>query len=161
MTKKRSSKPKKEVQPSLRFPSLHQDIADAVQGDIGSTWYNDDDDDCSFNNEYTTHVMGKFICNNRGCSTNGWSSKMVAIVIKGYTGNGYSAEVFKQRCKACSRLGSLILDKQSYVERVAYRLKKWAGVPMEKRYYFKKEGPPHVSWLCEGCKRGVCRQDVD
>lgn len=140
------------------FPSLHQDVANAVSDKITSTWFNKRHSDRDANNEYSTHVMGKFKCNNNACSTDGWSSKKVAILIKGYPRNGYNAVVFNQRCKACNCLGTLDLDEKSYVDRVAYRLKKWAGVSMEEPYYASKEGPPHARDLCEGCKRGVCQQ---
>lgn len=83
---------------------------------------------------------------------------MVAILIRGYPGNGYNALVFNQRCKSCNWLGNLKLDKESNVDRVVYRLKKWADVPVEQPFFNHKEGPPHESALCEGCKRGVCRQ---
>ena len=96
--------------------------------------------------------------NNNACSKDGSSSKKVAISIKGYPRNGYNAVVFNQRCMACKCLGTLTLDYESYVDRVAYRLKKWAGVAMEQKYFAPKEGPPHESDLCEGCKRGVCQQ---
>ena len=102
--------------------------------------------------------MGKFKCDNDDCPKNGWSSKKVAILIRGYPENGYSAVVFNQRCKSCKRFGTLALDETSYVERVAYRLKKWAGVPMEEQRHFARDGPPHRSELCEGCRRGYCQQ---
>ena len=80
----------------------------------------------------------------------------MSILIGGYPGNGYNAIVFNQRCQACNRLGILTLDKDSYIERVAYRLKKGAGVRVDEQYYVGKEGPPHKPELCEGCKRGYC-----
>lgn len=73
--------------------------------------------------------MGRFTCNNDGCFKKGWASRKVAIFIRGYPEKGYSAVVFNQRCESCNRLGTLTLDKNSYLERVAYRLKKWVGVP--------------------------------
>jgi hypothetical protein len=60
--------------------------------------------------------------------------------------------------KAYNQLGTLVLDEKSFVDRVVYRLQKWAGVPMEQRYYAPKEGLPHARSLCEGRKRGVCQQ---
>jgi len=105
--------------------------------------------------------MGKFACNNRGCPTRGWSSRKVSTLIRGYPENGYDAVVFNQRCQSCNELGGLTLDKDSYVERVAYRLKKWAGVWMERQDYAGGAGPPHKRELCEGCKRGYCQQRYD
>ena len=161
MARKKFSKSKGETMTSFMFPSLHQDVVNAVSDEITSTWFHKEDSDKNSNNEYSTHVMAKFKCNNDACSTGGWGSKKVAILIKGYPGNGYSAVVFNQRCKSCNQLGTLSLDKKSYVDRVTHRLKKWAGVPMEQQYYASKEGLPHERDLCEGCKRGVCRQTND
>ena len=143
------------------FPSLHQDIVNAVSDDITSIWFHDEDTDRASDKEYSTHIVGRFKCYNNACSTDGWSSKNVAILIRGYPGNGYNAVVFNQRCKACNRLGTPELDENSYVDRVAYRLKKWAGISMEPRYYAPKNGLPHASHLCEGCKKGVCRETND
>lgn len=105
--------------------------------------------------------MGKFKCNNKRCSARSWSSKNVAILIRGYPENGYNAVVFNQRSKSCNELGQLTLDKDSYVERVAYRIKKWAGVEMEPPHYAGKIGPPYEGELCEGCKAGYCGEGRD
>ena len=110
MAKKKFSKPKGETKISFMFPSLHQDVVNAVSDEIASTRFHEDSDRYS-NNEYSTHVMGKFKCNNDACSTSGWGSKKVAILIRGYPKNGYNAVVFNQRCKSCNRLGTLTLDK--------------------------------------------------
>jgi Zinc-binding domain len=144
MTRKKFCKLKGEKRVSFMFPSLHQDVMNAVSDDIASTWFHEMDSDRDSNNEYSTHVMGKFKCNNHACSTDGWGSKKVAILIREYPKNGYNAVVFNQRCKACNHLGTLVLDQESYVDRVTYRLKKWAGVPIEQRYYAPKEGLPHA-----------------
>ncbi|KAF2463846.1 uncharacterized protein BDR25DRAFT_297429 [Lindgomyces ingoldianus] len=158
MARKKFSKPKGETRTSFMFPSLHQDVIDAVSDQITSPTFHTNDSDRGSNNEHPTHVMGKFECNNNSCFKDGWGSKKVAILIRGFPGIGYNAVVFSQRCKSCNQLGTLILDEQSYIDRVAYRLKKWADIPMERRPYNHKGGPPHKSSLCEGCKRGVCRQ---
>jgi hypothetical protein len=79
-------------------------------------------------------------------------------VIREYPNNGYNAVIFNQHCHVCNELGNLSIDKDSYVERVKYRLKKWAGVQMERPHYVKKKGLPHKRDLCEGCKVGCCRQ---
>ena len=86
-----------------------------------------------------------------------WRSGKVSIVIRRYQDGSYNAEVFNQRCKACNKLGILDLDQQTYIERVAYRLLKWAEVAVERPRYDSKETPPHRADLCEGCKRGICR----
>ena len=160
MARKKLEKLKSETRKSFMFPPLHQHVVAAVSDEITSTWFHTKDSDKDCNNEYSTSIMGRFKCNNNACSGTGWASKMVTILIRGYPGNGYNAVVFNQRCKACHQLGTLVLDsiRDSYVDRVAYRLKKWAGIQMEQKYYAPKEGLPHESNLCEGCKRGVCRQ---
>ncbi|KAF2802114.1 uncharacterized protein BDZ99DRAFT_483133 [Mytilinidion resinicola] len=94
---------------SLMFPSLHQDVVNAVSDNITSTWFHKSDSDIDSNNDYSTHVMGRFICNNNTCSTEGWSSKMVATLIRGYPSNGYTAVMFNQRCKSCKQLGTLTI----------------------------------------------------
>jgi len=158
MVKKKRTKHEQETRASFMFPSLHQDVSKAVSNEIHSTWFNKTGSDNDSNNKYSTNVMGKFRCNNDSCPSRGWTSKKVTILIRGYSQNGYNAVVFNQHCKACNGLGTLTLDKNSYVERVAYRLKKWAGVPMEEQHYAGKVGLPHKRELCEGCKHGYCQQ---
>ncbi|KAF2682588.1 hypothetical protein K458DRAFT_432577 [Lentithecium fluviatile CBS 122367] len=158
MPGKKSSKPKAETRTSFMFPSLHQDVMEAIADQIPSARFYPHDSDRGSNNKYSTNVMGKFKCNNNACRQGGWGSKVVSILIRGYPGNEYNAVVFNQRCKSCNRLGIMTLDEESYVDRVAYRVKKWAGVLTEQRVYVPKKGPPHESSLCEGCKRGVCRK---
>jgi hypothetical protein len=144
------------------FPWLHQDVSKAVSAaEVCPRWINTQNDHEDSNNKYSTNVMGRFTCSNDGCPTRSWSSKTVSIWIRGYPENGYNAVIFNQRCKDCNQLGDLTLDKNSYVERVAYRLKKWAGVLMEQQHYAGKGGrPPHMRELCEGCKRGYCQQET-
>lgn len=153
-----SSDRKTESKTSFTFPQLHQKVSSVVSDDIGSIWFNRQDGG-NFNNEYSSCVMGKFKCNNNSCPNNGWGSKKVAIRIRGYRNNGYNATVFNQRCESCTQLGIMTLDETSYVERVSYRIKKWAGVSVEKQYYAPKDGLPHKRELCEGCKRGICQWD--
>jgi ribosomal protein S26 len=148
--------PTQETREYFMFPSLHQNVAKAVFPEISSTWFHEDENDNNFHDKWLTHVMGKFTCNNSACGTNLWVSKMVTIEIRGYAGNGYNAVVYNQRCKKCDCLGNFVLNGGSYIERVAYRLKKWAGVRMALVYYDSKEGLPHKREFCEGCKRGKC-----
>ncbi|KAI0841845.1 zinc-binding domain-containing protein [Hypoxylon sp. FL0890] len=154
----KSSKPKgpeRETKASYTYPSLHRDVEEAVSDKIPKTWFNNKYDEKP-NKTYETNVMGKFKCNNGGCSSPGWGSKKVAIQIKGYSGNGYNATVYSQRCRSCNTFGVFTLDENSYIERVAYRLKKWAGIAMDEQPHAGREGPPHVCALCEGCRLGVC-----
>ncbi|KAK5989395.1 hypothetical protein PT974_10914 [Cladobotryum mycophilum] len=156
--KKKPSESKPNLRTSFMFPSLHQDVTNAVSDKISSIWFNQKRSGKAPENEHPTHVMGRFRCSNGACSSGGWASKKVAILIRGYPENGYNAVVFNQHCKACKELGILTLDENSYVERIAYRLKKWAGVPMEPQPFSEKKGLPHKSELCEGCKQGYCQE---
>ncbi|KAI0570506.1 zf-3CxxC domain-containing protein [Pyrenophora tritici-repentis] len=137
----------KSAKTSYMFPSLHQDVMSAVSDEIASPHFHMNDSDSGVYNTCSTHVMGTFVCNNSTCANHGWASKKVAILIRGYPRNGYNAVVFNQRCKSCNKLGTLKMDEESYVDRVAYRLKKWAGVRMEKPSFGRKKGLPHKSEL--------------
>lgn len=156
MAKKKNNKAKTPAMEFYMFPSLHQDVLNALSGSIAQIWFNDTNTDEGANNLYPTNVMGRFRCENNRCRSKSWGSKRVAIYIRGYPGNGYNAVVYNQRCESCQELGQLTLDEASYVDRVSYRLKKWAGVAVARPYYEEKEGPPHMNDLCEGCKRGHC-----
>jgi hypothetical protein len=81
--------------------------------------------------------------------------------ISGYPKGCYNAVVFNQRCRSCKKLGNLTLDKEAYVDRVAYRLKNWAAIEMESPNFNSKKGLPPDSTLCESCKRGVCQKKND
>ncbi|KAK4245595.1 zinc-binding domain-containing protein [Corynascus novoguineensis] len=147
------------------FPTLHEDVKNNLsEYSINpEPWFNSNENDRTMLEDYSTFVMGRFECHNQNCAQRGWGSKKIAITIQRFPNNGYNAVVFKQRCKSpgCNRLGRLRLDKNSYVERVTYRLKKWAGIPMETPEYDGFEGgPPHLSKLCEGCKAGRCQMSV-
>ncbi|KAI0165398.1 zinc-binding domain-containing protein [Hypoxylon sp. FL1284] len=143
-----------EAKTSYMFPTLHQDVSKAVSDDIPKIWFNTKT--TGSQQEYSTNVMGKFRCENGGCTRIGWGSKRVAILIRGFAGNGYNAVVFNQRCQSCNKLGLLALDVDSYIDRVGYRLKKWAGVRVQAPQYTPKKGLPHKTELCEGCKEGYC-----
>jgi hypothetical protein len=148
-----------ETRTFFTFPELHYAIVEAVTPAVTSTWFNNDTD-AHYNKKHSTCVMGKFTCDNNACGKKGWSSKVVATWIQGYTRNGYNAIVFNQRCGSCNFLGSFKLDKESYIDRVAYRLKKWAGVIVEPPPFLLKSTPPHEKDLCEGCKVGKCPQTL-
>ncbi|KAI1184180.1 zinc-binding domain-containing protein [Nemania serpens] len=132
-------------------------VLDEVSGDIDDVWFEEETND-SISNEHNTHIMGRFRCNTAGCSNGSWGSKKIAIVIRGYPENGYNAVVFNQRCESCNSLGTMTLDEESYVERIAYRLRVWAGVRVERPPFNKRRGPPHIPELCEGCIQGYCQE---
>jgi hypothetical protein len=148
-----------ETRSFFRFSELHYNIAEAVAPAIISTWFRNDID-AQFNNKHTTCVMEKFACDNNACRKKRWSSKVVATWIQGYTRNGYNAIVFNQCCESCNCLGSFKLDEKSYIDRIAYRLKKWAGVIVEPPPFLPKSILPHEKDLCEGCKVGKCPQTL-
>lgn len=162
---KKSTKPVARIEEETRtffmFPDLHQSVAEAVAPEIASPWFNHDYEDEDFSTEYSTCIMGTFTCNNSSCKKRSWGSMVVAIVIRGYERYGYTAMVFNQRCNSCEHLGTLKMDQQTYIERVAYRLKKWAGVAVARPRFKEKIGPPHEKEFCEGCKRGLCPQTVN
>jgi len=167
-TRARSKKAEKAIVDSeeetrtfFTFPNLHKRVKEAVFPGMRSKWfYEDDDCDNDVYKQHSTFVMGNFVCRNHACKKKGWSSGKVSLLIRGYARNGYSATVFNQRCKACNHLGTFELDVQSYVERIAYRLKRWAGVMVEQPFYSGKGGPPHERKFCEGCKQGFCEEGL-
>ena len=140
------------------YPGLHKDVAEALSDKVTNVWYRGKRSKAVAENEYQTHVMGKFTCSNGACQTTGWGSKKITIIIRGYSANGYDAKVYNQRCRSCNELGTLTLDESSYVDRVAYRIAKWAGLYVNQHHHSAREGPPHRQDLCEGCKAGVCQR---
>lgn len=143
----------KENQTQMFFPELHPKVVEALSGNIGPIWFNDEESEDSIPLKQT-FVRAKFKCD--GCSIKTWRSGKVTIVIRGYRENGYNAEVFNQHCLSCNALGTMTLDEESYVDRVVYRLKVWAGVPVLQPFYEQKRMPPHKKELCEGCIQGWC-----
>jgi hypothetical protein len=143
---------------SRMFPSLHQDVASAVSEHIKTLRYHKENTGEGVSQEHSTFIMGIFRCYNSTCSTNAWKSGKVTILIRSYWDGSYNAEVFKQRCEACNKLGTLKMDQQSYVTRVADRLLIWSGVAVELPNFGPKKSQPHKTHLCEGCKKGICRE---
>ncbi|KAF4122295.1 hypothetical protein GMORB2_7287 [Geosmithia morbida] len=142
------------------YPSLHDDVVSATQpNDLGVSFY-DRDDESGHIFSYDTNVMGSFRCRNDRCTQGGWGSRRVAVRIRMYPGRRYNAKVFHQRCSSCDKVAALVLDDGSYVDRLAYRLKKWCGVRMEGggegRRYGRRTGGPHQADRCEGCRAGHC-----
>ncbi|CBY01214.1 hypothetical protein IAQ61_003029 [Plenodomus lingam] len=158
MSKKKSHTLKEANKSSRMYPSLHQEVTNAVSKHISLLVFHAEDSAEGVNEEYSTYARGVFRCYNANCSTRSWSSGKVTLLIRKYRDGTYNAVVFKQRCEECKRLGKLKLDETSYTDRVTYRLLKWAGVAQAQPYHGSKTTPPHKSHLCEGCKRGVCRE---
>lgn len=143
---------------TARYPTLHEAVAKAFDNvPQPAPLFQHHEHKSKVIKDYITSIMGRFQCRNHKCSTPSWGSKKIAIQIREFAGNTYDAVVYKQRCRTCGNLGAMRIDEESYVERVAYRLQKWAGVPMETPEYNEwEEGPSHESPLCEGCKVGHC-----
>ncbi|KAM7189736.1 Zinc-binding domain containing protein [Rhypophila sp. PSN 637] len=149
--------------PTIILPHLHKDIITSLNGTISPepVYIRPGSQDHKVAETYPTNIVGFFTCANTPCAKDAWSSGQVAIVIGRFNlptgGLGYNATVYNQRCKSCNELGAMNIDKEVYVERVTYRLKVWAGVPVDRRpFNGNKHTPPHRKDLCEGCKRGVC-----
>ena len=143
------------------FPSLPSAVENEVRGYISETRFHEQDADENLDNSYETSIMAHFICINGKCAKSTWGSGKVAIRIRSYPGNAYNAVVFNQRCKSCNALGKININTETYVSRVAYRLKKWAGIDMKRPPFYNRETPPHESQLCEGCKAGYCQWGRD
>lgn len=140
------------------FPQLHEKVTCLLEEEDLHLTFHDLDEDNDSIRTYDTCIMGRFVCRNYRCRSNGWSSKRIAITIRMYQGGQYNARVYHQRCKSCERLSKPILD-DSYAERVAYRLKKWNGIELERPEFSGTSKGPHESKFCEGCKAGHCSED--
>lgn len=113
-------------------PKLHDDIARLLEEEGLQMDFFDVDDEETNIKEWDTNVMGRFICQNKGCNTSGWSSKKIATTIRMYSQQRYNARVYHQRCRNCRTVGRLVLDSGCYAERVTYWLKKWNGFEVSK-----------------------------
>jgi hypothetical protein len=104
--------------------------------------------------------MGRFPCHNTKCKSKGWFSRKIAVTIRLYPGERYNARVYHQRCIRCNSVSRPVLD-ETYAERVAYWIKQWNGIWVEKPPISKASKGPHNSKLCEGCKAGHCTESRD
>lgn len=143
------------------YPDLHDEVADKLEEFQLDYSFNPNDDEIAKFRDYDTNIMGHFTCNNEKCKKKGWPTKKMAITIREYTRDRYNARVYFQRCMRCKTLGQPTLDKESYIERVAYRIKKWNGVEMEEPFHSGSSKGPHESALCEGCINNHCSQGLE
>lgn len=151
MTLKKNKPPK----PWSLHPSRHEHVVRLLQ-DSGLTFdFHDVDDPFKCTKEYDTNIMGRFRCWNTRCASTGWSSNMIPVTIRLYSGFRYNARVYNQRCQECGRMSRAKLD-DSYADRVVYRLKKWSGINVELPFFSGEHHGPHLTALCEGCKNGRC-----
>jgi hypothetical protein len=140
------------------YPALHESVRRLLEeDDLSFTFFAIDKDKGSIE-EYDTNIMGYFKCLNKVCSNKGWGSKRIAITIRMYPEQRYNARVYHQRCKSCGSPSKPFLD-DSYAQRIAYRLKKWSGIEMDRpSFTVSASKRPHESALCEGCKHGHCKE---
>ncbi|KAL4885684.1 zinc-binding domain-containing protein [Aspergillus karnatakaensis] len=141
------------------YPDLHALISSSLESSHPELTFSfhHPDTDMNCTNTYDTNIMGKFLCNNRTCTSSGWSSKKIAITIRMYRDQKYNVRVYHQRCKRCNWVSRPELEEESYVDRVTYRLKKWNGVKgMDQPMHKGESQGPHDRKRCEGCKAGHC-----
>ncbi|KAI1178522.1 zinc-binding domain-containing protein [Nemania sp. FL0916] len=141
-------------------PAKHPEVSRLLEDDDLDFTFHSADDDHGYIESADSSVMGRFRCHNPNCESKGWSSKKIAITVRMYSNREYNARVYHQRCQHCSGLGRPILD-DTYAERVTYRLKKWSGVYVEAPPYSNDHTKPHHRDLCEGCKAGRCKRDIE
>lgn len=146
----------KKAKSASMFPGLHHKVAFLLADDGLDFTYHNEDNEASAIQEYDTCIMGRFDCCRPGCEDSAWTSKKIAITIRMYSHMRYNAKVWHQRCRACKGVCSPSVDESSYADRIAYRLKKWSGVDVERPEYGGNNGRPHQSTLCEGCRAGHC-----
>ena len=153
----------KETRSCFMFPCLHDAVRAAVSEDIPRLWFNaspDPDEDDDLEDTHNTSIMGEFQCGNKKCPRGRWHSKKIAIWIRGYPSSGfdvgYNAVVFNQRCRSCNEIAKMSLEKDTYVDRVAFRLRKWAGVEVSRPVFVRNPKIRHDSKHCEGCRPGHC-----
>ena len=144
------------------FPSLHKNIESALSSD-GTTikpkpWFNPTERDDARIQHRETYIMGKFRCRNPQCEQSGWGSKKIFTVIQRFPKGGYNARVFKQSCRECDKIGKMEINEKTYIERVTFWLKRWAGIPMDEEDHTGEPGPPHEEDYCEACKLGYCQR---
>jgi hypothetical protein len=146
------------VKPWSLQPAFHDEVVELIHPVLSMSFFEASGFEDSIES-YDTHIMGRFTCTDVACRTDGWSSKLVALTIRLYSGKRYNAVVWHQRCRKCNGFGRPKLD-DTYAMRVAYRLRVWFGKPVKKVHYREGDSTPHESELCEGCKNGHCNGRV-
>jgi len=80
------------------YQNLHDDVSHLLEeSDLHFDFHGHDHTETCVK-RYGTTIMGLFICRNRACGSNGWSSKRIAINIRMYPGAQYNVRVYNQRC---------------------------------------------------------------
>ncbi|SCN98484.1 uncharacterized protein FFB20_10692 [Fusarium fujikuroi] len=150
------------------YPEFRENVAEKLEENQLEFAFCDNDEDIGSTHSYDTNIKGRFRCGCKKKRPYSWRSNCIAVTIRQYSGDRYNVRVYHQRCKNCKKLCRPILDEESCSERVAYRLKKWSGVEVERPEYSGTKNAFHRTKLCEGCKNGHCsvvnpneREDVD
>lgn len=157
---KANPKPKAKPQPEPNswsmYPSRHAEVLHLLDEVHLEPGFYTEDDDNGADFKYVTNITGGFKCLNTACKKRGWSSQCVPVTIRFYEPSRYNARVYHQRCKSCNHLAMPELNT-SYEERVAYRIKYWCGIQVERPDYSGQSQGPHQSELCEGCRHNCSR----
>jgi hypothetical protein len=123
-------------------PELHESVVQCLGGNgLSISFYEEGEVEDSIR-DYDTNIMGAFICPNRSCRTEKWTSMKVAISIRLFADQQYNATVWHQRCRQCESMGVLRVDEESYTNRVAYRLRTWLGLEREDPIFSKTGDRP-------------------
>lgn len=145
MGKKKVSKPKSPPPCFRMYMFPHDNVAAVLSEHSITAGFHNNENDESSTRSFMTFTFGRFTCDSKACSGRVWLSRKIAKSIRQYSKDGYNAVVCNQRCQKCERLGRLQIDKDSYVDRVLYRIKKWKGVEIERPVYKEKTTKPHKS----------------
>ncbi|KAI8628774.1 hypothetical protein F5Y19DRAFT_437245 [Xylariaceae sp. FL1651] len=92
------NKHRKPVEKWSMYPSKDSGVSQLLDEDNLHFTFHNIDDDSGCIRSYETKVMGRFRCNNPGCTSRGWGSKVIFIVIRMYPNKKYNARVYHQRC---------------------------------------------------------------
>jgi hypothetical protein len=141
------------------YADLHSYVAESLE-DLEYT-FRDHDTEVDIKHQYDTNIMGKFTCLRATCPRgkgrpHKWHSNAVAITIREYEDDSYNVLVYHQLCGKCKKPTRAELDKLSYSDRVAYRLKIWNGIDAKQAEREVEHNGSHKKRLCEGCLEGHC-----
>ncbi|KAJ1554620.1 hypothetical protein HK096_002687 [Nowakowskiella sp. JEL0078] len=92
--------------------------------------------------------------------TTGWSSGHICTQIR-VDGNDFEVLVWNQRCLKCHTVRSAEIDEERYISQICSKLELMFGLRESIRNVNeKKDTPPHITELCEGCMAGICYKGV-
>lgn len=141
---------------SSMYPELHNYVAESLDDDGLEYSFRDHDKKVDIKRQYDTNIIGEFVCGNKACVRHKWHSNSIAITIQEYEDKSYNVVVYHQICSRCKKSTRATLDKLSYSDRVAYRLKKWNGIDSKQLVREVESKGDHKEKLCEGCIKGLC-----